>query len=126
MAPSLLLYVLTISTTLVLGSDLVEPVDDVQPPTNLEHSKCRMTSAYPPEDKNKLKEYVINMNLSPEMRWKEPVTDFKDEINEFMDMITGSKIVKEILSVLEKNIDFYLDLFPKDWGKEIQEFLLCW
>ena len=37
-----------------------------------------------------------------------------------MDLVTGSKVVSRVVAALDHDVQVYLDLFPKDWGKELE------
>lgn len=107
-----------LSTLLLFAT--ARSVDDDQSAGNLEHAKCHMTPAYPPDADTKLTEYVIDMDISPEQRWTEPITALKTEINKLVELVTGSKLVSAVVNAMDHDIDEYLDLFPKEYGKELK------
>jgi len=95
--------------------------DHVVPPSGAEEkASCHMTSAYPPPDSTILPEFVIDLDSAPEHRWAEPIGHFKKEINKLLDLVTGSSLVSKVTEYLDRDVDEYLDLFPKDWGKELR------
>eukprot|EP01084_Bolivina_argentea_P159127 277160_1 len=80
--------------------------------------QCHMTPAYPPPPERILKEFVIDLDSDAKTRWNEPTIFFKAGINKMLKLVTGQ--MGEIVKYIDKNIDTYLNLFPKDWGDEIR------
>eukprot|EP00484_Ammonia_sp_Unknown_P031066 CAMPEP_0197030642 /NCGR_PEP_ID=MMETSP1384-20130603/9835_1 /TAXON_ID=29189 /ORGANISM="Ammonia sp." /LENGTH=415 /DNA_ID=CAMNT_0042460029 /DNA_START=30 /DNA_END=1277 /DNA_ORIENTATION=+ len=82
--------------------------------------QCHMTPAFPPPADRKLTEFVIDLDEDAKTRWNAPTLQFKDGINNMLQLVTGSDSVQEIVKYFDKDMDEYLALFPKDWGDEIR------
>eukprot|EP00483_Globobulimina_turgida_P004592 UN04601 len=82
--------------------------------------QCHMTPAYPPPSDRILQEFVINLDEDAKTRWNAPIKYFKDGINKMVTLVTGSPAVSKIAQAMDKEMDEYLSLFPKDWGDEIR------
>ena len=80
--------------------------------------QCHMTPAYPPPEERKLMEFVIDLDEDATDRWNEPTAYFKDGIKTMLALVVSK--FEHIAQYIDKDMDEYLALFPKDWGDEIR------
>lgn len=88
-------------------------------PTTTEKGKCHMTESYPPPSDRNIGWYTIDLDAAPQDRWTEPVTHFKTEIQQLIDLIVSFDLAKTIITEIQKDSNSVLERFPNDWGQEI-------
>ncbi|XP_068210078.1 acid ceramidase-like [Palaemon carinicauda] len=80
------------------------------------------TSAYPPDEKNLVPTYVVNLDLSPLQRWAPLVIEKRHMLHSLIDDVTDlmeSLAGKKIFSTIMKNLDSLAATLPYPYYEEI-------
>lgn len=91
----------------------------------LQFRKCHNSTPLPLNKinyENNIPLYVINLNLSPEIRWKQLVTDLKPQIHAFVQHIRANidkTFGKTIFHLIDDYLPLLLQTLPEEYYKEL-------
>ncbi|XP_033096592.1 acid ceramidase-like [Anneissia japonica] len=84
---------------------------------------CR-TDAYPPNEKDRVKTFVLNLDLPPKERWsnlaKEKAPELKAMIQSIIDLVGSVVNVTEAIAFIDKEFALLADQLPAPYGDEMK------